>query len=139
MSEKIFKGEQFFNDDLFPRLALDGSAVSAKEYGPFDWQDVKCRLKVAAEIFGESGAGTASGDVVSVTLKGSKDGTNYDILATGTAATGTGTDGNGRHILASGTFLDYVEKDPDYLYGKVVVSVTAGISGATLKVGLTSV
>ena len=58
--EKIFAGEQFFYDDLFPYLELDGTAVTGKEYGPFDWQEVRGRLKVVAEIFGDGGTGTGA-------------------------------------------------------------------------------
>ncbi len=134
--EKVFVGEQFFHQDLYPNLELDGTAVS-ETYGPFDWQDVKGRQKVVAEIFGDNGAGTAAGDAVSVTVQGSKDGgANWVTRASGTAAAGTGTDANGMHIIESGSFIDYVEADPDYKHGQVVVSVTAGITGATLKAGL---
>ena len=139
MSEKIFAGEQFFHDDLFPKLELKGDAVSAAEYGPFDWKDLKCRMKIVGEIFGDGCRANAQGDAVVVTLKGSVDGVTYVDRASGTAAAGTGTDGDGKHIIASGTFLDYVEVDEAYKYGKAVVTVASGISGATLKVGFTAV
>lgn len=133
--EKIFVGEQFFHQDLYPKLELDGKTVS-KTYGPFDWQDVRGRAKVVAEIFGENGTGNAASATVSVDVKGSKDGVSFVSRKTGTAKTATGTDGNGKYPLGAGVFLDYIESDPDYKYGQVVVSVAAGIGGATLKVGL---
>ena len=126
--EKIFAGEQFFYDDLFPCFELDGTAVADKEFGPFDWQEVRGRLKVVAEIFGDDGKGSGA---ISVAILASdeKDG-EYTEIVEGTAS----ADEGGK--LAAGKFLEFVATDPDYKYGKVKVTIPATLKGATLKVGL---
>lgn len=125
--EKVFAGEQFFYHDLFPVVTLDGTALTDVEFGPFDWQEVRGRLKVVAEIFGDGGAGEGA---VTVTISASKekDG-EYTEIVEGTA---TAADGK----LAAGSFLEFIAVDGDYKYGKVTVSAPATLTGAVLKVGL---
>lgn len=126
--EKIFAGEQFFYDDLFPSIELDGTAMTKKEFGPFDWQEVRGRLKVVAEIFGDGGTGTGA-VTVAILASDEKDG-EYTEIVEGSATAGED------EKLAAGKFLEFVATDPDYKYGKVQVTAPATLEGATLKVGL---
>lgn len=127
--EEIFKGEQFFHQDV-NIVKADGEAVSNKTFGPFDLEEMHGRIKFVAEVF-KAGEGTAANQVVSVKLQASKDGgLNWVDRVTGTAKT------NASGILESGTFLDYIEADPSFKKGKVIVNVAANITGAEIKCGL---
>lgn len=129
MSEKIFAGEQFFHQDV-NIVKTTGDAVSNKTFGPFDLEEMHGRIKFVAEVF-KAGEGTGTGQEVSVKLQGSKDGgTTWVDRVTGTVTT------NASGILESGTFLDYIEADPGFKKGKVIVNVAANISGAEIKCGL---
>lgn len=127
--EKIFVGEQFFYHDLFPVITLDGTALTDKEFGPFDWQEIRGRLKVVAEIFGDGGTGEGA---VTVTISASKDKTTWTEVVEGSA-----TAANNK--IPEGAFLEFIAADPDYKYGKVTITVPATLTGTVLKVGLAAV
>lgn len=125
--EKVFAGEQFFYHDLFPVITLDGTALTDEEFGPFDWQEIRGRLKVVAEIFGDSGTGEGAVSVAILASK-DKDGEYTEVVE------GSATASGGK--LPSGSFLEFVATDPEYKYGKVKLTVPATLTGAVVKVGL---